>query len=108
MAEFMKTGKSTPADAEAQLSNIRCPALVVMGTLDPDWADPRAEGDAIAAAMPPGLGEVATVAAPGTTRTRSRRMRWPRWSSPSSSSTLVPSAAYASWTDQWLRRRRPP
>ena len=61
MAEFMKTGKSTPADAEAQLPNIRCPALVIMGMLDPDFADPRAEGDAIVAAMPPGLGEVATV-----------------------------------------------
>jgi pimeloyl-ACP methyl ester carboxylesterase len=61
MAEFMKTLKSTPADAEAQLPNVRCPALVMMGTLDPDFADPRAEGDAIAAAMPAGLGEVATV-----------------------------------------------
>src|SRR6516164_7277619 len=61
MAEFMKTFKSTPADAEVQLPNIRCPALVIMGTLDPDFADPRAEGDAIGGAMPPGLGEVATV-----------------------------------------------
>jgi pimeloyl-ACP methyl ester carboxylesterase len=61
MAEFMKTFKSTPADAEAQLPNVRCAALVIMSTLDPDFADPRAEGEAIAAAMPPGLGEVATV-----------------------------------------------
>jgi pimeloyl-ACP methyl ester carboxylesterase len=61
MAEFMKTGKSTPADAGAQLANIRCPALVIMGTLDPDFADPQAEGDAIAAAMPAGLGMVTTV-----------------------------------------------
>jgi pimeloyl-ACP methyl ester carboxylesterase len=61
MAEFIKTFKSTPADAEAQLPNVRCSALVIMGTLDPDFADPRAEGDGIAAAMPPGLGEVATV-----------------------------------------------
>lgn len=61
MAEFMKTFKSTPADAEVQLPNVRCPGLVLMGTLDPDFPDPRAEGDAIAAAMPPGLGEVATV-----------------------------------------------
>lgn len=61
MAEFMKTGKSTPADAEAQLPNIRCPALVIMGTEDPDFADPRAEGEAIVAAMPAGLGAVATV-----------------------------------------------
>jgi pimeloyl-ACP methyl ester carboxylesterase len=65
MAEFMKTFKSTPADAEAQLPNVRCPALIMMGTLDPDFADPRAEGDAIAAAMPPGLGEVATIEGAG-------------------------------------------
>ena len=61
MAEFMKTGKSTPADAGAQLPNITVPALVVMGTLDPDFADPRAEGEAIVAAMPAGRGTVATV-----------------------------------------------
>jgi pimeloyl-ACP methyl ester carboxylesterase len=61
MAEFMKTGKSTPADAAAQLPNVAVPALVIMGTLDPDFADPRAEGDAIVAAMPSGLGTVAMV-----------------------------------------------
>lgn len=61
MAEFMKTGKSTPADAGAQLPNVRCPALVIMGTLDPDFADPGAEGDAVVAAMPAGLGTVAMV-----------------------------------------------
>jgi pimeloyl-ACP methyl ester carboxylesterase len=61
MTEFMKTFKSTPADAEAHLPNVRCPAMVIMGTLDPDFADPRAEGEAIAAAMPPGVGQVATV-----------------------------------------------
>src|ERR1700683_810101 len=61
MAEFMKTGKSTPADAQAQLAGVRCPALIIMGTLDPDFADPRAEGEAIIAAMPSGLGTVAMV-----------------------------------------------
>ena len=61
MAEFLKTVKTTPADAEAQLPNIRCPALIIMGTEDPDFADPRAEGEAIAAAMPAGLGTVAMV-----------------------------------------------
>jgi pimeloyl-ACP methyl ester carboxylesterase len=61
MAEFMKTGKSTPADAGAQLPNVGCPALVIMGMLDPDFADPRAEGDAIVAAMPSGRGTVAMV-----------------------------------------------
>lgn len=65
MAEFMKTGKSTPADAGAQLPNIQCPALVIMGTADPDFADPKAEGEGIVAAMPAGLGTVATVAGAG-------------------------------------------
>jgi len=61
MAEFMKTFKSTPADAAAQLPNVRCPTLVIMGTLDPDFAAPQAEGDAIVAAMPTGAGTVAMV-----------------------------------------------
>jgi pimeloyl-ACP methyl ester carboxylesterase len=61
MAEFLKTFKSTPADAQAQLPNVRCPALVIMGTLDPDFAGPRAEGDAIVAAMPAGAGTAAMV-----------------------------------------------
>ena len=61
MAEFMKTFKSTPADAAAQLPNVKCPALVIMGTLDPDFADPQAEGDAIVAAMTAGAGTAAMV-----------------------------------------------
>src|SRR6516225_9707008 len=61
MAEFMKTFKSTPADAAAQLPNIRCPALVIMGTLDPDFPGPRAEGEAIIAAMPAGAGTAAMI-----------------------------------------------
>ena len=61
MAEFLKTFKSTPADAAKQLPNIRCPALVIMGTADPDFADPQAEGDAIVAAMPAGAGTAAMV-----------------------------------------------
>jgi pimeloyl-ACP methyl ester carboxylesterase len=59
MAEFMKTGKSTPADAAAQLPNVARPALVIMGSLDPDFADPRAEGEAVVAATPAGIGTVA-------------------------------------------------
>jgi pimeloyl-ACP methyl ester carboxylesterase len=38
MAEFLKTGKSTPADAAAQLPNVSCAALIIMGTEDPDFA----------------------------------------------------------------------
>ena len=65
MAEFMKTGKSTPADAGAKLAAITCPALVIMGAADPDFPDPAAEGAAIVAAMPAGLGTVATVTGAG-------------------------------------------
>jgi pimeloyl-ACP methyl ester carboxylesterase len=50
-----------PADAGAQLANVRCPVLVVEGTLDPDWADPRAEGQRILADLPDGLGELAVI-----------------------------------------------
>jgi pimeloyl-ACP methyl ester carboxylesterase len=56
MSEFLKTFKSTPADAEAQLPNVRCPVLIVMGTADPDFPDPAAEGEAIVAALRPGVG----------------------------------------------------
>lgn len=65
MAEFMKTGNSTPADAQAQLPNVACQALVIMGTLEPDFADPRAEGEAVVAAMPPGVGRLAMVEGTG-------------------------------------------
>jgi pimeloyl-ACP methyl ester carboxylesterase len=65
MAEFLKTLKTTPADAEAKLPGIRCPALIIMGTEDCDFADPRAEGEAIAAAMPAGLGTVAMIEGAG-------------------------------------------
>jgi pimeloyl-ACP methyl ester carboxylesterase len=65
MAEFIKTGKSTPADAEAQLPNVTCQALIIMGSEDPDFADPRAEGNAVAAAIPAGLATVAMVGGAG-------------------------------------------
>src|SRR5215475_13438328 len=65
MAEFLKTFKSTPADAEKQLPHVKGPALVIMGTLDPDFARPRAEGEAIVAAMPAGAGTVAMVGGAG-------------------------------------------
>jgi pimeloyl-ACP methyl ester carboxylesterase len=61
MAEFIKTGKASTAESAPQLPNVTVPALVIMGTLDPDFADPRAEGDAIVAAMPAGVGTVAMV-----------------------------------------------
>ena len=60
-AEFLKTMKSSPADAGATLPRISCPALVIMGTEDPDWADPRAEAEGILAEMPAGAGTIAMI-----------------------------------------------
>jgi pimeloyl-ACP methyl ester carboxylesterase len=79
MAEFMKTGKSTPADAGAQLPNITVPALIIMGTLDPDFADPRAEVTRSWPRCRPGWVRWRWSREPGTTPTRSPQTRWPRW-----------------------------
>lgn len=65
MKVLQKMGQSSPADAGAHLAGVRCPALIVEGTLDPDWADPRAEGEAIVAAMPDGLATLALVEGAG-------------------------------------------
>ena len=50
--------KSKPTDAGEQLANVRCPVLVIEGSADPDWADPRAEGQRIVDDLPAGLGEL--------------------------------------------------
>ena len=63
--QFLKTVKTSPADAGAALPRISCPALVIMGTEDPDWAGPRAEAEGIVAAMPAGLGRVAMIKGAG-------------------------------------------
>ncbi|MFB8005085.1 alpha/beta fold hydrolase [Nocardia sp. NPDC056000] len=60
-AEFRKTGKTSPADAQARIAEVRCPALVIMGSEDPDYPNPEDEGNRIVAALPAGLGEVAVV-----------------------------------------------
>lgn len=57
--------KSAPTDAGAQLPNVACPVLVVEGGLDPDWADPRAEGEKILADLPAGLGELVVLEGAG-------------------------------------------
>ncbi|MGW1620096.1 alpha/beta fold hydrolase [Streptomyces sp. NPDC002172] len=61
MKALQGMGRTAPTDAGAQLGNVRCPVLVVMGTLDPDWADPHAEGTAIVDALPSGLGSLEMV-----------------------------------------------
>ena len=47
---------SKPVDAAAQLANVRCPVLVVMGRNDSDFPDPEAEATAIVGLLPAGLG----------------------------------------------------
>ncbi|WP_380166449.1 alpha/beta fold hydrolase [Jannaschia sp. R86511] len=58
MAVVQAMGSSGPGDAGARLADVRCPVLVVMGDADPDWADPRAEGEKVLADLPAGLGEL--------------------------------------------------
>ncbi|MFJ9362433.1 alpha/beta fold hydrolase [Streptomyces mirabilis] len=65
MKAMQGMGRSAPTDAGAQLGNVRCPVLVVMGTLDPDWADPHAEGSAIIDALPSGLGRLEMIEGAG-------------------------------------------
>jgi pimeloyl-ACP methyl ester carboxylesterase len=49
-------GRSRPVDAAAQLANVRCLALVVMGRDDSDFPDAEAEAAAIVGLLPTGLG----------------------------------------------------
>ena len=56
-----KMGTSKPVDAAAQLANVRCPALVVMGSDDSDFPDPEAEAAAIVGLLPAGLGRYAMI-----------------------------------------------
>jgi pimeloyl-ACP methyl ester carboxylesterase len=58
MKALQRMGQTAPTDAAAQLANVRCPALIIEGSLDPDWADPRAEGEAIVAELPAGVGQL--------------------------------------------------
>ncbi|WP_237047779.1 alpha/beta fold hydrolase [Lentzea guizhouensis] len=57
--------KTSPADAGARLAEVTCPVLVVMGSADPDWADPRAEGEKVVADLPRGRGELVVVEGAG-------------------------------------------
>ncbi len=61
MAALQAMCKSNPSDAGAQLAHVTCPVLVIEGDLDPDWADPRAEGEKIIADLPTGLGELVVI-----------------------------------------------
>lgn len=59
---FSRTTRTTHAPAQASLSDVRAPALVVMGERDPDFPDPQAEATWIASALD---GEVVMVGEAG-------------------------------------------
>lgn len=65
MAAARKMGMSQPSDAQAQLPNVHCPALIVMGSNDPDWPDTEAEARAIVAEMPEGVGRYVMIEGAG-------------------------------------------
>ncbi|HTW00454.1 MAG TPA: alpha/beta hydrolase [Streptosporangiaceae bacterium] len=65
MKAAQKMGRSKPADAQAALPGVRCPVLVIMGTRDPDWPDPRAEAEAIVGLLPDGLGRYVMIEGAG-------------------------------------------
>ncbi|WPF82491.1 alpha/beta hydrolase [Sanguibacter sp. 4.1] len=65
MKVLQKMCQTSPVDAGAQLANVRCPVLVVEGSADPDWTDPRAEGERILADLPEGLSELAVIEGAG-------------------------------------------
>jgi len=55
-AQKMISSSATLKQAAAQLADVRCPALVVMGNNDSDFPDPEAEAAAIVGLLPAGLG----------------------------------------------------
>ncbi len=61
MAALQAMCKSKPSDAGAQLSNVACPVLIIEGSADPDWPDPRIEGEKIIADLPSGSGTLAVI-----------------------------------------------
>jgi pimeloyl-ACP methyl ester carboxylesterase len=61
MAALRAMTKTSPADAGAHLADVRCPVLVVEGSADPDWADPRAEGLRVIGDLAEGLGELEVI-----------------------------------------------
>jgi pimeloyl-ACP methyl ester carboxylesterase len=52
----MMKSSGTLKNAQAALAKVRCPALVVMGSNDSDFPDPKAEAAAIVGLLPAGLG----------------------------------------------------
>ena len=65
MKALTAMGQASPADAGEQLPSVTCPVLVVQGSADPDWVSPQAEGVAIVAALPDGLGRLEMIEGAG-------------------------------------------
>lgn len=65
MKALQSMGQASPTDAGEQLPHVRCPVLVIEGSDDPDWTDPRAEGELIVADLPAGLGELVVIEGAG-------------------------------------------
>lgn len=61
MAALRAMTKTSPADAGTHLKDVSCPVLIVEGSADPDWADPRAEGTKILGDLPAGVGELRVI-----------------------------------------------
>jgi len=60
-AQKMFISTATLKRAAAQLADVRCPALVVMGGSDSDFPEPEAEAAAIVRLLPAGLGRYAMI-----------------------------------------------
>ena len=66
MKAMQRMGRSPPRPTPARSSATSAArSLIVEGSLDPDWADPRAEGEAIVAAMPAGIGRLEMIEGAG-------------------------------------------
>ena len=65
MKAAQSMARSKPRDAAAQLGGVRCPALVIMGSDDPDWPDPEAEAAAIVGLLGDGLGRYEMIESAG-------------------------------------------
>jgi pimeloyl-ACP methyl ester carboxylesterase len=65
MKVLQKMGSLPPVDAGEALPRVTRPVLVVQGSADPDWVSPRAEGEAILADLPAGLGQLAMIEGAG-------------------------------------------
>lgn len=65
MKALQRMARASTADAGGRLASVNCPVLVIEGSSDPDWAAPEAEGEAIVASLPPGVGRLTVISGAG-------------------------------------------